>query len=205
MLNSKTVARRYEKGVCMSKYEVKTEKGYDFHECSSAMQKSIRRGDEDGALFWATELDKSGFGEYVFKRLKIIASEDIGLGSPTYVAMLNSLYNSWRSQRSKKDEKHKPERLYLVHAVILAARAKKSRIVDHACCVYYSNNDDLRPVPDYALDKHTRRGKMKGRGFDHFFSEASKLNNAADLLDSYAARAKEIMCRPKPSVIELEE
>jgi len=189
----------------MSKYEVKTVKDYDFHECSSAMQKSIRRGDEDGALFWATELDKSGYGEYVFKRLKIIASEDIGLASPTYVAMLNSLYNFWRDQRKKKDEQHKPERLYLVHAVILAVRAKKSRILDHACCVYYNNDNDLRPVPDYALDKHTYRGKMKGRGFKHFFSEASKLNNVADLADPYAARAREMMCKPKPSAIELKD
>jgi replication-associated recombination protein RarA len=46
------------------------------------MQKCIRRGLERDALFWATELDRSNFGEYVWKRLRIIASEDIGIADP---------------------------------------------------------------------------------------------------------------------------
>jgi replication-associated recombination protein RarA len=187
----------------MARYERKTEKGYDFYECSSAMQKSIRRGDEDGALFWATELDKSGFGEYVWKRLKIMASEDIGLAEPRFPSELNALYNFWKQLKSKKDEKNKPERLFLVHAVIIAARVKKSRIVDHACCVFYNNASDCRSVPDYALDKHTYRGRSKGRSFKHFFEEASKLDNVANLEDSYAARAKEIMCKPKAPPVAL--
>ena len=33
----------------MATYEKKTEKGYDLWEAASALQKSIRRGDEDGA------------------------------------------------------------------------------------------------------------------------------------------------------------
>jgi replication-associated recombination protein RarA len=187
----------------MARYERKTEKEYDFYECSSAMQKSIRRGDEDGALFWATELDKSGYGEYVWKRLRIMASEDIGLGEPRFPSELNALYNFWKQLKSKKDEANKPERLFLVHAVIIAARVKKSRIVDHACCVYYHNDSDIRSVPDYALDKHTYSGKMKGRGLEHFFSEAAKLENVANLVDPYASRARKIMCRPKSPPVEL--
>jgi replication-associated recombination protein RarA len=35
--------------------------GYLLGEVASALQKSIRRGDEDGALFWSTELDLSGY------------------------------------------------------------------------------------------------------------------------------------------------
>ncbi|HZJ13854.1 MAG TPA: hypothetical protein VFD27_02335 [Chthoniobacteraceae bacterium] len=41
--------------------------GYNCAEVASAMQKCIRRGLEDDALFWATELDRSNFGEYVWK------------------------------------------------------------------------------------------------------------------------------------------
>jgi replication-associated recombination protein RarA len=37
---------------------------------------------EDSALFWATELDLSRYGEYAMKRLCIIASEDVGMGEP---------------------------------------------------------------------------------------------------------------------------
>jgi hypothetical protein len=32
--------------------------------------------------------------------------------------------------------------------------------------------------PDEALDKHTRRGKAKGRGLLYFYKESAKLNNA---------------------------
>jgi len=179
----------------MGKYEKKTEKGYDLWEAASALQKSIRRGDEDGALFWATELDKSGFGEYVFKRLKIIASEDVGLAEPLLPAVLESLYSNWIVQRKKKDTDHNPERLFLVHAVLLLVRARKSRIVDHALIAYYNNDEDVREVPDYALDKHTIRGRRMGRGFKHFFEHGAKLENVSSLEDPYAAKAKEILLR----------
>ena len=59
--------------------QLTTEGGYLNSECTSAMQKCIRRGLEEEALFWATELDFAGYGAYVWRRLQIIASEDIGL------------------------------------------------------------------------------------------------------------------------------
>jgi len=37
--------------------QLKTANGYLNSECTSAMQKCIRRGLEEEALFWATELD----------------------------------------------------------------------------------------------------------------------------------------------------
>ena len=179
-------------GTIMEQFKLLTQKNYDFWEASSALQKSVRRGDEDGALFWATELDKSGFGEYVFKRLKIIASEDIGLAEPLLPAVLQSLYSNWVVQRKKKDSDHS-ERLFLVHAVVLLVRARKSRMLDHAAIVYYNNDDDLRDISDYALDKHTLRGRSMGRSFAHFFEEGAKLQNPAPLEDPYEARAKEFL------------
>jgi replication-associated recombination protein RarA len=176
----------------MAREEITTQKGYVLWEASSALQKAIRRGDEDAALFWATELDKSGYGEYVFKRLKIIASEDIGLGEVRCSLLVESLHRNWVDQRKKKDGTNS-EALFLVHAVLLCVRAKKSRMVDHACCVYYNNANDRREVPDFALDKHTLRGKKMGRGFEHFFSAGAKLENTSNLEDLYEARAKEIL------------
>ena len=55
--------------------EQSTIDGYNCAEAASAMQKCIRRGLERDALFWATELDRSNFGEYVFKRLRIYEPE----------------------------------------------------------------------------------------------------------------------------------
>nr|QBK93090.1 MAG: uncharacterized protein LCPAC403_02240 [Pithovirus LCPAC403] len=38
-------------------------------------------------------------------------------------------------------------------------------------------NGEILGVPDYALDKHTRRGKKMRRGLKHFIEVSSKLNN----------------------------
>lgn len=175
-----------------SGYELKTLRGYDFGEVVSALQKSIRRGLEKDALYWAVELDKSGFSEYVWKRIKIMTSEDVGIAEPNMPANISGLYQMWLDQKKKKDEKHAPERLFLVHAVILLSRARKSRIVDHALCIYYNSTERIE-IPDFALDKHTLAGKKMGRGFDHFFAEGIKLNNEADIKDEYLEMAKKVM------------
>ena len=184
-------------------YQVITRRGYEFPEVSSAMQKSIRRADEDGALYWATELDMSGFGEYVWKRLRIIASEDVGIAAAVSGTVF-ALYQNWIDQRKKKDKNHAPERLFLVHAVILLCRSKKSRIVDHALITYYHGNLPKRPIPDYALDKHTPKGRARGRSWDHFWTEGTKLVNS-ELPDPYLDSAKEATTGIAPTTLFVED
>src|ERR1017187_10937004 len=75
--------------------QLKTASGYLNSECTSAMQKCIRRGLEEEALFWATELDQAGYGAYVWKRLQIIASEDIGLADSNVCIQVRALYEDW--------------------------------------------------------------------------------------------------------------
>lgn len=158
-----------------------TQGGYDFGEVSSAFQKSIRRGREEDALYWGVELDISGYGEYVMKRLRVIASEDIGLADPNVCVQVRALYDTWKELRAKKDEAHHPERLFLIHALLLCVRAKKSRIVDACLNVVYGTHPAGKPIPDYALDKHTLRGKRLGRGMGHFLAEGCQLANAAEV------------------------
>lgn len=171
--------------------ELSTPGGYKCGEVSSAMQKCIRRGLEEDALFWATELDRAGFGEYVWKRLRIICSEDVGLASPGLPTEIRALYDNWRDQRKKKDEHHGPERLFLVHAVFLLCRAPKSRIVDHALIALYEGTRPTPEIPDFALDRHTLRGKRKRRGWRHFWDEGARLVGEV-LPDSWRARAEQI-------------
>ena len=66
------------------------------------LQKAIRRGNEREALFWASELDLAGYGNYVWKRLRIIASEDVGLADTDAVIAVRVLYENW--QEAKKAE-----------------------------------------------------------------------------------------------------
>jgi replication-associated recombination protein RarA len=172
---------------------LKTNGGYLCGEVASAMQKAIRRGEETAALFWATELDLAGFGNYVFKRLRIIASEDVGLADPYMPATIRALYDSWQElTKEYKGKPRQPARMFLTHAVLLLVRAKKSRIVDHALITFYKGDRTKMKmvIPDEALDQHTGKGKQKGRGVAHFFDEAAKLENAADLPDTYRATAR---------------
>ena len=176
------------------RFKVTTRNGHPLGEVASAFQKAIRRGLEDEALHWGIELDMSNYGEYAWKRLRIMTSEDVGLAEPNLAATVYALYQNWVDQRRKKDVKHGPERLFLVHAILLLVRAKKSRVVDHALITYYGNHDH-RPIPDYALDKHTGAGRRLGRGVQHFFDEGIKLANRAELDDPYMQKARETMLR----------
>lgn len=173
------------------KYELKTVNGYDFFECSSAMQKCIRRGLEDDALFWAVELYESNYVEYVWKRLKIISSEDVGLARPGISTDVQSLYEMHKELSKKKDDNNQPWRLFLVHAVMLLCRAPKTRIVDWALIYHWGcHKKMLRPIPDVALDKHNERGRQMNRGWGHFFEEGTKLSQIAITLSEEAYREK---------------
>ena len=63
--------------------------GYPIDEVVSALQKSIRRGMEFEAGFWALELIDSGYWRYLMDRLQTIAAEDIGLANPNAVLMVS--------------------------------------------------------------------------------------------------------------------
>ena len=68
-------------------------------------------------------------------------------------------------------------RLATMHAVILMARARKSRRVGNAL-VHHVEGDPSelhRDPPDHALDRHTRNGRARRRGMDHFLDEAALL------------------------------
>jgi replication-associated recombination protein RarA len=173
---------------------LKTPGGFVTADVTSALQKSIRRGHEKEALFWATELELAGFGEYLWNRLRIINSEDVGVGDPLATLQVRALYENWE-QRVKKEKaaakggrELPPEsRLYLLHAVQVLCRAQKSRMVDHAYMTYYEGDRAGLgiEIPDYALDGHTYRGKKAGRGPEFFLDESSKLENEAMVEDLY--------------------
>jgi replication-associated recombination protein RarA len=151
-------------------------RGHLCPEVVSALQKSIRRSDQEQAVYWAVELDRSGYGAMCWRRLLIITSEDVGLADPHLPATIRALYENYKELKAQKSAAH-PERLQLVHATLLLARAPKSRMVDHATCGSYGVNDRLFEIPDYALDMHTSRGRRMRRGLEHWYAEAAVLIN----------------------------
>ena len=66
------------------------------------------------------------------------------------------------------------------HAILTLCRSPKSREVDEFCnwhIIAYNKTGEVLDTPDYALDKHTKRGKALGRGMKHFWEVGSKLEN----------------------------
>jgi replication-associated recombination protein RarA len=184
----------------MNDYQVRTKKGYDFFEVASAFQKSIRRGIESDAMYWAIELYESGYAKYVWKRMLIMSCEDVGLGSPFTNTMVMNLKASFDYLVSLKD-KGLSEKLPFTQAVLTLVNAKKSRYVDLAISVYWKENKEtMKEMPDYVFDMHTRKGKSMGRGLDYFYDEAAKINNANKLpneeeMEKIAREADKAYCQ----------
>ncbi len=168
-----------------------TAKGYDMFEVLAALQKEIRRGKEYEAVYWALELERSKLKplpKALWNRLRVIASEDVGLADPLASLIVDVLEKQYYADK-------KNSRLFLVHAVLCLARSPKSRMVDNLLAVVYNDERKLE-IPDYALDMHTYSGRKMGRGYDHFFTEGAKLKNQA-FEDPYENAAFEALKKKK--------
>lgn len=158
-------------------YQRLTKKGYDFYEVASAFQKSIRRGLLEDAMYWGIELYESRYEEYAWKRMIIMASEDVGLGEPSCVVQIIALKQSFDYLTMRKDMKAK--KLPFTQAIAVLVNSRKSRFIDHAITVYWQQNrEEMKEIPNWAFDMHTRRGKAMGRGLDYFYKESCKITNA---------------------------
>lgn len=173
-----------------------TKRGYDFGEVISALQKCIRRGETDDALYWAweairtaEEINQPG---RVWNRLLIIASEDVGIAEPGIAAEIRALRDN--AKEFKNADNPDVSRLFMTHAVIRLCTAKKSRLTDWALLYHRSDNVSRREVPDFALDKHTLRGKRMGRGWDQFFDEGTHLENRTEAFQK-AEEAYKVLAR----------
>lgn len=173
---------------------MKTPNGHLAGEVASALQKSIRRGLEREALYWASELDLAGFPDYLWRRLRIIASEDIGMADPMVAVQVRALSENFSDQRrhnaKSKTGTRSGERLFICQAVLVLVRAPKSRMVDHAVMSVWEGPREPLEIPDWALDKHTAKGRKMGRGEDHFFDEGALIANPAGLHDPYAEEGR---------------
>jgi len=173
-----------------------TERGYDFNQLLSALQKDIRRNKEYEAMFWAAELE-SFSPEALWNRLVVIASEDIGPASPIMTLLIEELKKQYYDAKKRGNNSY---RLFLTNAVVNLVRCKKSRITDDLLHVVYGEmqyENKKLDIPDYALDMHTLRGKKMGRGLEHFFNEGTKLANEA-FENPYTEKAKKILMKYGP-------
>ena len=147
-------------------YEAKLIDGWVWDECASGLQKSIRRGLEYDSCYFAFIFYKSGYGQYLWRRIQIICSEDIGNGDPMAVLVLNALKDNWLDLYKNNKDYSLDKFLPFVHAILYLCRSKKSRENDNLANLIeeeYSAGKRIE-IKDYCLDAHCDRGrKIWGR------------------------------------------
>lgn len=167
-------------------YNLTTQRGYDFYKVASSLQKAIRRGDVRIAGYMALELFPQ-YSEYCWKRLLTISAEDC-YGCIT--KEIKVLYDSFQIINKGKRASERKGRIFISKAVILLCTQPHSRDADILSNFVYDKMrgitdeqikeymQDVRQenidIPNYAIDCHTREGKMKGKTKKDFFVEEEK-------------------------------
>jgi replication-associated recombination protein RarA len=178
----------------------KTPNGYYYDEVMSAVQKEIRRGNVWNAVYWALELEsftKLDGAKILWNRLKVISSEDIGIANPIAPVVIQVLEEQYSDAKRRKNSSF---REFLTNAVIFLARCNKCRITDNLLISLYGGaGDPLKPpnhltMPDYAIDGHTVRGTVCGKGDEEFEDEIKHLANET-IDDLYKETASKILLK----------
>jgi putative ATPase len=141
--------RRFDKG------------GDAFYDQISALHKSVRGSNPDGALYWLTRmLDGGADPRYLARRIIRMAWEDIGLADPRAMQMANDAAATYERLGSPEGE------LALGQAVIYLAVAAKSNAGYNAynAARAFVSKDGSRPVPNHLRNAPTKLMKELGHG-----------------------------------------
>ena len=153
-------------------------RGIPVDQLVSVLQKDIRRGNVDNAVLAAYEMVSTSaeVAEHLWRRLKLIAVEDVGMGAPLAPLLIECLHRNFQAVPGG-------DIMMAVHAVRFLAGAEKDRTSsEHADLVRtkVENGELVVQVPDYALCVHTRAGQEMGRGLVHWW------DNGAPVVDELA-------------------
>lgn len=173
--------------------DLRTAGGHSLDQAASALQKSVRRGLEEDALYWAQELE-SRFPQFLWKRLIVIAHEDVGIATPDVIPFVGACKDQyyWLLDNSKHCT------LPLINAVMFMCRATKTRRADYWHSIIYLT-DMRKDVPDFALDKHTAAGRDMGRNVEHFYDQGAVIQPSDPALEEeLLGRARRIDQAKKP-------
>ncbi len=137
------------------------DKDGDYHyDIISAFIKSMRGSDPDAAIYWLARMIKGGEDPmFIFRRMLIFASEDIGNADPYALTLVVSAMEAFKAVGFPEG------RIIISQAVIYLARAPKSnsayRAIDLALEDVKNNAEE---VPLHLKDTHYFYAKEIGRG-----------------------------------------
>ncbi|HEY9101555.1 replication-associated recombination protein A [Chitinimonas sp.] len=157
-------ARRFDKG------------GDAFYDQISALHKSVRGSNPDGALYWFCRmLDGGADPRYLARRIVRMAWEDIGLADPRAAQITLQAADTYERLGSPEGE------LALAQAVIYLAVAPKSNAgyTAYNAARAFVSKDKSRPVPEHLRNAPTKLMKELGYGAEYRY--------AHDEAEGYAA------------------
>ena len=144
-----------------------TKSGMALDLCVSTLQKATRRGEIFLAVSMAKEMLRSGLGAYCWRRVIVIASEDVGPAAPHIPGLVQSLYANaivLSRKRQPTGDDWKLAELPLVHAIVAMCIAPKTRIVAEVAIVaeHRARTGNLPTPPPWAYDCHVDEGRRNG-------------------------------------------
>jgi putative ATPase len=104
-------------GTSLSRHDKDGDEHFDL---LSALQKSCRGSNAQGAIFWAAKLLQTGDVVSLWRRLKVIAVEDVGMAMPEAITIVRACEEGFHSVGMPEG------RLFVAHAVVTLATARKS-------------------------------------------------------------------------------
>lgn len=144
------------------------DKDGDYHfDTISALIKSIRGSDPDAALYWLAKMVLAGEDpHYIFRRLLIQASEDVGLADPEAITVVTACAAAF-------DRVGMPEgQFHLAQAVLYLANAEKSNTTlayfDAVSAISAGRSDE---IPSHLRDAN-RDGASLGHGDGYLYPHA---------------------------------
>lgn len=153
----------------------------------SALHKSVRGSDADGALYWLARMITGGEdGMYIARRVVRMASEDIGLADPRGLEVALAARDAFHFLGPPEGE------LALAEAVVYLALAPKS---NRLYAAWAAAREAARETPGEAVPLHIRNaptGLMKqlgyGKGYRYDPDSASGVSDQRYLPERLASR-----------------
>ena len=124
----------------------------------SAFIKSVRGSDPDAALYWLAKMVYAGEDpRFIFRRLLILASEDVGLADPQALGIVTAAAQAF-------DYVGLPEgRYHLAHATLYLATTDKS----NTTLGFFDALDAVGREREGEVPNHLRDGNRDAEGFGH--------------------------------------
>lgn len=130
------------------------QRGEDHYNVISAFIKTLRGSDPDAALVWMFRMLESGEEpRFLFRRMMIFASEDIGIADPRALQVVVSAWQAFEMVGLPEGE------YFLAQACIYVAQAPKSNAIKRAM---HGAKEAVRQAPQLEVPNHLRNAPIKG-------------------------------------------